>query len=271
MIIWDGDILDRTDRVSTRYLCINNCGMQRVTSDHTCLRRHGRSDYHILLITDGSGVALYRGREYPLHRGSYVLYPPHEEQRYTLNQNTSSFYCHFSGTAVPEILEEGRLSGGVHHGTNTKSAEGIFSEMIRRHFKTPPSGSENASLVDLFYALSEGIEGMTRSEDDPLFSVLAYLHENYKKPITLDEIALQGGYSKSRFSRIFSAATGKSPIRYLKDIRLAASCEMLGATALPIAVIAAECGFADPLYYSRAFRAAYGMAPSAYRIQCQGR
>ena len=265
MIVWDGDILDKTDQISARYLRINNCGMQHVMSDHTCLRRHGRSDYHILLITSGNGAALYRGEEYPLHCGSFILYPPHEEQRYTLKRNSSSFYCHFTGIAVAEILKDCGLTGGVYHGAPQKSIDGILTELIRRHFRVPPTGSENASLLDLLYLLGEGASCVQNDEQNPLSGVLAYMHESYAQPITLDSIAEKAGYSKSRFSRLFVAATGKSPIRYLNDIRLTASCELLGATGISIAAVASACGFKDPLYYSRAFREAYGESPSAYR------
>jgi Bacterial regulatory helix-turn-helix proteins, AraC family len=40
---------------------------------------------------------------------------------------------------------------------------------------------------------------------------------------------------------------------------------MLARSNLTITEVAGACGFADPLYFSRRFRAAHGIAPSAYR------
>ena len=40
---------------------------------------------------------------------------------------------------------------------------------------------------------------------------------------------------------------------------------MLARSNLTIGQVAAACGFADPLYFSRRFRAAHGIAPRAYR------
>jgi AraC family transcriptional regulator len=40
---------------------------------------------------------------------------------------------------------------------------------------------------------------------------------------------------------------------------------MLARSNLSIGQVANACGFADPLYFSRRFRAVYGIPPSAYR------
>jgi AraC-like DNA-binding protein len=41
--------------------------------------------------------------------------------------------------------------------------------------------------------------------------------------------------------------------------------EALARSNLTISQMASACGFADPLYFSRRFRAAHGIAPSVYR------
>ena len=40
---------------------------------------------------------------------------------------------------------------------------------------------------------------------------------------------------------------------------------MLARSNLTVSQVASACGFADPLYFSRRFRAAHGVAPSALR------
>ena len=37
------------------------------------------------------------------------------------------------------------------------------------------------------------------------------------------------------------------------------------AEGVPLATIAADCGFADQAHFSRSFRAAYGVPPSRFR------
>ncbi len=90
------------------------------------------------------------------------------------------------------------------------------------------------------------------------------MNANYQKPITLAELAEKAGYSKSRFSHLFSEITGTTPKQYLNNVRLQVSCELL-STGLTVAEIADRCGFNDPLYYSRIFKKKYGLSPTGYR------
>lgn len=61
-------------------------------------------------------------------------------------------------------------------------------------------------------------------------------------------------------------ATGTTPIKYQNDIRLKTSCEILSSTKYTIADIAFNCGFNNPLYYSRIFKKKYNVTPTEYRF-----
>lgn len=56
-----------------------------------------------------------------------------------------------------------------------------------------------------------------------------------------------------------------SPMAFVARTRLHQSADMLRTTNLPVKVIAASIGFASRSHFSRAFRDAYGVDPSAYR------
>ena len=61
------------------------------------------------------------------------------------------------------------------------------------------------------------------------------------------------------------AATGQTPYHYLMELRLAKAQSMLMDRALPLTDIALACGFSSHAHLSTAFRARFGVAPSAYR------
>lgn len=54
-------------------------------------------------------------------------------------------------------------------------------------------------------------------------------------------------------------------MRWVLDLRLREAEHRLAATADPIGVIAADCGFSHPQHLSTAFRRARGVSPSQYR------
>lgn len=95
--------------------------------------------------------------------------------------------------------------------------------------------------------------------------VREYVAAHLDRPITLDDLAEQAGYSRYHFARGFRAATGMPPYAYIVHERIALACQLLGQRELPIAAIAAATGFASHAQFSSRFRQLTGLAPSAFR------
>jgi AraC family transcriptional regulator, activator of mtrCDE len=82
---------------------------------------------------------------------------------------------------------------------------------------------------------------------------------------TVDSLAARAGMSRSSFTERFNEAFGEPPIEFVQRIRLRLGAQLLSTTDLPIKVIANSVGYSSRSYFSRAFRAAYGADPSAFR------
>jgi len=83
--------------------------------------------------------------------------------------------------------------------------------------------------------------------------------------LTLERLARYSGYSPSHVSRMFYAISGMHLRQYLCQRRLAFTLKELRETQRCILPIALDYGFSSHEAFTRAFRAAYGMTPSAYR------
>jgi transcriptional regulator GlxA family with amidase domain len=79
--------------------------------------------------------------------------------------------------------------------------------------------------------------------------------------VSLDQLAKHSGLSRRHFARLFRELFGTSPMDYVLAARLERSVRMLRETARPVSAVAYACGFNDSNYFSRAFRARYGIAP----------
>jgi len=58
--------------------------------------------------------------------------------------------------------------------------------------------------------------------------------------------------------------TGKSPIEFIRIIRLKRGLQLLEKSQMNIAEIAYEVGFNSPRYFSKYFKEEYGVLPTAY-------
>jgi AraC-like DNA-binding protein len=82
---------------------------------------------------------------------------------------------------------------------------------------------------------------------------------------TVDSLAASAGMSRSTFAERFAEAFGQAPIEFVQRVRLRLGAQLLSTTDLPIKVIASSVGYSSRSYFSRAFRAAYGADPTAFR------
>ncbi|GLH80731.1 AraC family transcriptional regulator [Bradyrhizobium sp. SSBR45G] len=88
---------------------------------------------------------------------------------------------------------------------------------------------------------------------------------NLVKEASVADVAAQCGLSVSHFTRAFKASVGTTPHGWLQSRRLDRAKHLLSRTDLPLAAIAAHCGFADQSHFTRTFKRATSLAPGAWR------
>ena len=83
--------------------------------------------------------------------------------------------------------------------------------------------------------------------------------------LDLQILAAESGYSRSHFLRMFEAATGLAPHRYLLQLRLERAQELMKKGSTSLIDISALCGFSSHAHMSRVFRQLLGVTPSQFR------
>lgn len=91
-----------------------------------------------------------------------------------------------------------------------------------------------------------------------------FIHSHYAEPIGLDDIAARAGVHPRNLQIGFKRAFGRSPISYLRDVRLDAARYHLSARQNRDSVTetAFACGFSHLGRFSRDYRARFGQLPS---------
>ncbi len=93
---------------------------------------------------------------------------------------------------------------------------------------------------------------------------LSFIRESYGRQIGLEQAAEAAGLSPSRLSRLFIEETGRAFTDYLIDYRIARAKELLAAPGASVKAVSLACGYPDPNYFSRLFKKATGLTPSAF-------
>ncbi|MCI2423536.1 AraC family transcriptional regulator [Saccharopolyspora sp. K220] len=108
-----------------------------------------------------------------------------------------------------------------------------------------------------------------RSEDIRVRRAIAFIRDNYHLPLTLAEIAAVADLSTFHFLRVFKAATGRTPHRFLNAVRVGRARRYLERDDLSVTEIAHLCGFATSSRLAAVFRLETGLSPTAYRNRRQ--
>jgi AraC-like DNA-binding protein len=82
---------------------------------------------------------------------------------------------------------------------------------------------------------------------------------------SLGRLARDAGLSPYHFLRTFARVTGTTPHQYVLRARLREAATRLLAAQRRVIDVALDCGFGDVSNFNRAFRAEFGVSPSAFR------
>ena len=84
---------------------------------------------------------------------------------------------------------------------------------------------------------------------------------------SVSQYAAQCQMNPDYFIRVFKKETGYTPNQYRLNILTDRAKKLLLKTELSVSQIAEQLGFADPLYFSHAFKKRVGVSPVGYRKQ----
>lgn len=102
---------------------------------------------------------------------------------------------------------------------------------------------------------------------DQYSQVVTYIEDHLDEKLNPAQLASELGMSEAAFSRKFKAKVGETPMRFVTQVRLEVASRMLGDGVVPLAQIAADCGFADQAHLSRSFKQHLGVSPSQFRAE----
>lgn len=99
--------------------------------------------------------------------------------------------------------------------------------------------------------------------------MLACIHKDYSKDLTLEDICQEGDVGKTKGTKLFDQYLHMTPIDYLINYRLEIASKLLANTSDSVTDIALTTGFSDSSYFARSFRKRVGCSPLAYRRECK--
>lgn len=130
-------------------------------------------------------------------------------------------------------------------------------------------------IMELFVLISRALkmewENSIKNKSPKLKELIQiavnYIHNNYERNISLEDISKYVFLSPSYFTRAFKEDVGVSPISYLLRVRIERAKELLMDTNLRISEIALSVGFSNQQRFNEIFKKYTKTTPLQYRKQ----
>jgi AraC-like DNA-binding protein len=91
--------------------------------------------------------------------------------------------------------------------------------------------------------------------------VLIYVHAEYARPLSVEEMASKAAMSVAAFHHYFKLVTASSPLQYLKRIRLDQARRLMAHHGYNANTAARAVGYESPSQFSREFKRLFGVTP----------
>jgi AraC-like DNA-binding protein/class 3 adenylate cyclase len=111
------------------------------------------------------------------------------------------------------------------------------------------------------------LKAIQSAEEEFLEQLFNITEENLSDhAFNIEKLCYEIGISRSQLYRKVTAVTGRSPVTFIRDIRLNKALSLIKENKYNLSEIALEIGYNSPSYFSKCFREKYGVKASKVAI-----
>ena len=257
-------------------LHLQEIGSLEAKRSHTS-ERSGLQSFLFFMVTSGSGVLVYDGKQYELNSNSCVFRNCQHPYSHTTDPNDlwHLSWCHFYGPFLSSIYDKYCERGGRPVFTPDDST--LFVTTLENLMTTAKSSDymrdmmineQLSKLLTMIMSYSWHPEDRTSAPKRASVSdVKEYLDQHYAERVSLNDLATQFFIDKYYLTKTFKNQFGLPITTYLQNLRITKAKQLLRFSSKSVEEIGYEVGLGAPAYFSRVFKNVEGVSPKTYREQ----
>ena len=250
-------------------LLVNTTGYCDILSPFETDNHVGRDDYYLIYVIKGQLSINIDDNVYFATKGSAVIFPPKYKYKYRGSPPAYYLFAHFTGSYATDFLNECGFDNlpCIIETDFSIELQNKFNLMIDTFLRNEQLSIQKCACLLQEILLDIRINTLDKTNDSPIKASLKYIHSFFTSKIDIPYLANIEGLSNSRYIAVFNQQTGKSPNRYIVDLRIQFAKKLLDNTNLSVRQISENVGYNDQYFFSRLFKRHVGIPPKEYRKQ----
>ena len=238
---------------------------------------HHHDMYQIEFVSQGEGTLKLNNKEYPAKRG--LMYAVRLRDYHSFENVSDTLTVHriiLPLKCMPEKMSYGMLKSKVDIITHldeepARHIENLFLMLESR--REALLNNEiyiqewliNIIITEFFERAAYRPSDVYVPDEAKVEKVMLYIEDNFRKKLTIADVAEQFRMNPNYLNRIFKEQKGMTLYAAVKNTRLEYSKKLLTDTELPIAEVSKTCGYSDTANFLRDFKKLTGVSPLKFR------
>ena len=224
----------------------------------------GKNRFHY--VHSGSPTVYCGEKKYVLQPGKLYFFPQNLSFRAEMALDMEYDHTAIDFVAFPPTNMTKPMEIDLDASPLLRSAFKILAEMaeitpmenyLHKNEYTPIAESYILSFIKLVNKFSP----IDVVSNPFIIDVLNYIHQNYDKDLTIEELAERSNYQRQFFIRKFKKIMQVTPYKYIKDYRMSTAFYLLQQNKCNASDVARKVGYNDISGFSRAFKQHFGIYP----------
>ena len=243
------------------------------TSSSVLMESHFHNFYEIYYLCEGRMRYIIKDEFFDVSKNDVVLIPKGVIHNTSYgNDETKRLLINFSEDTVssPELLIAFKKKVVRLSDADGREFQIIFEKLEREYEKNDEYSRLLVTqyITELLIIFSRSDAKNTEPNLDGysqiMQSAVKYINTRFASDISLNELSLKFGLSRSFFSRKFKEITGFGISEYITLVRIKNAEKMLSEEKHSITDVAFACGFNDCSYFAATFKKIMGITPHKF-------
>lgn len=252
------------------------------------------NDFLMIYLAEGDLEFEFENQQYKMLAGDTLIIPKGSNNRPLASNGCVYYYFNFSVTETEPAISQYKITASHSHALSNFAYSFNNAERAVIEVKTLTRHTGDSRLdkimnrcaeLDMWQRPNEkllldnymreiliqlSLMQEASSEVDQVFNRMKlFIEGNYRRNISLGDVAEKVHISPSYAAKLFRKNTGMRCCDYINKVRLDAACEVLVNTHLRISDIAEQVGYSSQYYFARQFKKVYGMTAGQFRKGAQ--